>query len=729
MFDKKKFFKEIKTFTLIALFIFLLAAINLFAKTNDQILATSSMEMSGYVGVYNDKYNESYEQAANELRQIEQILESDSSADYKKQFFILDKTTNEIIATGDVSAQVQNELNAQVNEKMIVIDSQACKIVDFDHYKLLVKVDSLAAFNEFLDAIANYALVALATLLFAFVLIALGQMLGGKRESLRLGINIAITLVVVAGFAFEVFQAETKQLNSIAAGDKETLIADLNSLTHSSLIANDLTKENIETIGNSLAKASVTLKDVVYVGQSSQVANESLSSNFNAAQDVQVSTDDGKVQNERTSFFIQAALLMLLAFILAKEAADRTKAAAKAKRAGGASLTKNDQQVRIILLLVGLTTSCFGIVNVLRIRQVVMMNFQGDVGAIIGAVFTAAMVMTIVGSFVSSAILKRCGSLKMYVAIVCGIGIVGSVACGISNNIAVFVAGLLMYNVAHATSRASDDFYITLIDDAARKDRCGVEFSASKAIGEIVGTIAGGVISVVVSFAFVQLLVGALFFITVVYALRLNGKAFAVKASKNDSLKDTLLSTFKAAKHPNVVMYMVLVAMMCSIPYMLIQYKLPLDIASVGLSAVVLSFIMTLHEVVEIYSRPLFHIVSKRVSAVGHAVLYAALGGVVILIYMMCETSFFVMCVSLALLGLLNGAGKYAPTKAFRELPELSSMPESDRIVALRMSQKLGDTISPSLLSAFSTGPVLPIVVTVLPIIYWLKGKFLKQKK
>ena len=735
MFNKKKFFKDIKVITLIAVFIFLLADINLFAKTNDQILAASSMEMSGYTGVYNNHYGETNDFNSDGLKQIMQSLENDKNASYKRQFFVLDKDEGNIIATGDVPSRVSEELNSQINEKFIVIENQSCKIVDFDHYKLLVKVDTLAAYDEYVAAVSNYALVALVTLLVAFALVALGQKLAGKREALRAGINVVLTLIIVGAFALEVLQAETSQLESIAERDKVTLQQNLDLICNDNSLAKYTDKEGIEEIGNSLANASATLKEVSYVGSdarfssSAYSANETTQSTFDASKDIQITQDEGKLQNERTNFYIQAALLMLLAFILAKEIRDRSIARVKAEECGAADLTANDRKVRTILLLIGLATSCFGIVSVLRIRQVVMINWTDNVGAIIGGIFTATMVATIIGSLFSSAILKRCGSIKSYVIAVCALGVLGCIACGISNNVIIFVAGLLVYNIVHATSRMSDDFYVTLIDDPGRKDRCSVEFSGSKTMGEVVGTIAGGIISTIVSFAFVQILVGVLFLITVIYALRMGSKGFAIKTDGKGGVRETLAGAFKAAKRPNVALYIVLIAIVASIPYMLVQYKLPLDIAALGLSAVVLSFVKTLQEVVEIYSRPLFHVLSKRMSAVTHAAFYVVGNGAVALIYMMCGGSLAIIALSLALLGLFDGAAKYAITKAFRDLPDLSDIPESDRIVTLRLSQKAGDTISPPLLSIFSSGPVLPIVVMVLPTIYWIKDKLSRKNE
>ena len=729
MFDKKRFIKDIKAVTLIALFIFLLACINLFAKTNEQLLSVSSMEMSGYVGVYNDRYDEVGSNATDELKQIVASLENDKDETYQREFYILDKATGNIIATGDVPERVREELNSQVNEKMIIIDGHTCKVVDFDHYKLLVKVNSLSAYNEYVNAISNYALITLITLVFAFVLIALGQIVGSKRKGLHAGINIAVTLIVVAAFAFEVLYAETNQLETMVNKDAEILQTDLEYLCNNSPAAQHANKTGVEEIANSMANSSATVKDVTYVGSESHLGAASSGEKLNASQDVQISKDEDKIQNEKTNFYIQAALLLLLAFVMANEMNGRRKAEQQAKDSGAENLTPNDQHVRTIMMLVGLATSCFGIINVLRIRQVVMMNWTDNTEAIIGAIFTAAMIATILGSLISSTILNKSGSVKTYVVIVCGIGLVGSVACGISNNIVVFIVGLLMYNITHATSRMTNDFYATLIDDPGRKDHCNVEFSGGLAIGEVVGTIAGGIISVVVSFAFVQVLVGVIFLCILVYTLRLKGEGFATKAGMKGGIKEALGNVAGAVKFPSVVMFLVFITMMSSVPYQLVLFKLPLDIAALGLSAVVLSFIKTLQDAISIYSRPLFHVFSKRMGAVSHAALYVMLCGVGILVYALSNGSLLLMGVAVGMFGFLHGAGNYAVTKAFRELPDLEKMPESDRLMVLRLSQKAGDTVSPSLLTAFQNAFVLPAIVMALPAIYWVRDRFVRQKK
>ena len=733
MFDRKKFLREIRALSFIALFIFLLGAVNLSAKTNEQILSACTMEMAGYTGICDEHYGELGDAGAEQLKQAMASLENDPSTTYLRQYFILDRSTGEILATGEVPDRVREELEAQVNENTILIDGQSCKVVDFDHYKLLMRMKALPSCDEYVDAVAGYALAVLCTLLVAFALVALGQRIAGRRETLRAGINVVLTLAIVGSFAFEVFQAETAQLDYIAAAEQETLQQDLEYLCNESSVAQQAGKEEIEMLGNSIARASVTLGGVAYTGSATRATDASDAAPLVASRDVEIWQDEGKLQNERTGFYIQAALLLLLAFILAKEVRDYAVAEAKAKTAGAADLTADDRKIRTVMMLVGLATSCFGIVNVLRIRQVVMANWTGDVAGIIGGVFTATMIVGAVGSLVSSSILRRCGSVRSYVVVVCGLGVLGSVVCGISNNAVVFVAGLLVYSIAQTTSLMSNDFYATLIDDAGRKDLCNVEFTGSKMIGDVVGTIAGGIVSMVVSFAFVQVMVAVIFLATAAYAWRMSGTALPAGAEsgdgKQESMRESLLAALKAARRPNVALFMLLISLTGAIPYMLVQYKLPLDIAALGLSTVVLSFVKTLQQTVEIYVRPLFHVVNRRIGSVTHAVLYEVLCGVVVLMYMAGGTSVPAIAVALALLGLLDGAGNYAITKAFRELPDLSDVPESDRIVTLRLSQTAGDAIAPSLLSVFSSGPVLPVATMVLPSLYWVRDKLSRKKR
>ena len=730
MFDWKKFFKEAKAITILAIFIFALADINLLAKTNDQLLSVSSMEMSGYVGLYNDYYDEIGSNYADELKQIASNLENDQSVRYPKQFYILDKSTGQIISNGDVTDRISEELNSQVNEKMIVIDNFSCKVVDFDHFKLLVMVNTLEAYNEYCDAVASYALASLGTLACAFVLIAIGQKVAGSRDKLRIGIDIAITLLVVATFAGEALTTEMSQLNTVASIEQQALQQDLEYVTNDSPLTWNVGKQTIEAIGSSMANASSTLGSVSYVGDESHIGGLPSENHLDAANDVRISQDESKMSSERASFYIQAALLLLLAFILANETHAREQAAAKAAASGAADLTDNDRRIRTIILLVGIANSCFGIINVLRIRQVVMMNWTDNVSAMISAIFTATTFITIFGSLVSSAILKRCGNVKSYIVVTCGLGVASSIVCGISNNAIVFVVGLLVYNVARTIVRMSDDFYTMTIEDQGRKDRCYVELNGGKSIGQVVGTIAGGIVSVVVSFAFVQIVVGVIYLLTALYALRMDGSEFATSAADDDkrgSMKESLASIVAAARCPSALLYMICIAMMGSVPFMLVQYRLPLDLAALGISTVVLSFIHTLQNVITIYSRSLFHVVSRRFDAVTHAALYVAVSGAIVLLYMMGGESLLIIGLSVALLGLADGAGLVALTKGFRELPELAEMPESDRIMALRLSQKIGDTASSPLLSIFQSGPVLPIIVMALPTLYLLRDKLTRR--
>ena len=112
-----------------------------------------------------------------------------------------------------------------------------------------------------------------------------------------------------------------------------------------------------------------------------------------------------------------------------------------------------------------------------------------------------------------------------------------------------------------------------------------------------------------------------------------------------------------------------------------------------------------------------------------HAAMFVVLNGVVIMVYMFAGESLVVIGVAIALLGLLDGAGSYAVVQAFRELPDLEEMPESDRLVALKLSQKAGDTVSPPLLSLFQSGPVVPAMLIALPLLYLLRTKRTRDRR
>ena len=98
---------------------------------------------------------------------------------------------------------------------------------------------------------------------------------------------------------------------------------------------------------------------------------------------------------------------------------------------------------------------------------------------------------------------------------------------------------------------------------------------------------------------------------------------------------------------------------------------MPLDIAALGLTAVVLSFAKTLQNVIEIYTRPLFLIINKRVTDIGHAVIFTVGNGFAALIYMMSGNSLIAIFIAVSILGLLKGAGGFSQKKAFRDHEDL----------------------------------------------------------
>ena len=152
------------------------------------------------------------------------------------------------------------------------------------------------------------------------------------------------------------------------------------------------------------------------------------------------------------------------------------------------------------------------------------------------------------------------------------------------------------------------------------------------------------------------------------------------------------------------------------------RYKLPLDVAALGLSAVVISLAKTMQKVIRLYANPLYHVVSRHVSTTFHLVAYVVAQGAIVMFYLL-NNSLVGIIVSVAAMGLVNGAGYYATTKAFREMETLSDAQESDRMVGLDLFRRIGDTVSPTLLSVFGNGIALPALIIAAPFFYLAKVK------
>ena len=695
------------------------------------------MEPAGYVGYCDAHYGASNRAS---LLQVISDIETSPAETYRERVYVLDKEAGEVISTGDVAEEVAEELNRQVNEKLIVIDGRACKVTDYDHYKVLVQADLTSLYGQYLLEFGVLAFSMVQTALIALVLLAAAHRFSAAGSRPRLVAGIALMLFVVGSFAGETLYVENRLTDNIVESEKQTLVADLKYLCENHGSFEAFGKEDLLEVGNNIAEASVTLagvgtpEDTAASAQTeADAATTGARAEVDAAVTAQVSSgvpsaefvdslaitlNEDAIANQKRSCYIQAALMFMLAAILLHEYHKAARARlALAAKSQLAELAPTDRRMRSVLLLNGICMSAFSIVNVLRIRQVVMLRWEDDPAGFISAIFTVTMLAGVLGSFLSSTVLRKCGSVKGYAIFVLLVGIVGAIGCGASQNLAVFVVGLMLFNLARSQMMMIGDFYTTLIDDAARKDYCQVEFASGESIGQVVGNIAGGVISTVVSYGFVQIVSGVLMALSVLVCLRFSANELAVRGGACARATKSIGSVIGLMRHGSVFVYVACILLPDSVAYMLVQYKLPLDVAALGMSTVVLSFAKTMQKVVRVYANPLYHVIGRHLSPAAHLVLFVVLDGLVVLAYLL-SSSIVGLVVCVAGLGLVNGMGYYATTKMFREMPALASVPEADRMVGLNLGRRAGDAVAPTLLTAFSHGVALPLMIMVAPFIY-----------
>ncbi len=723
-FNTRKFQKEALSLFLISVFIFILTCIGLFAQTNTRVLSVISTEPAGYVGYYDAHYDASNN---DKIKQIITALENDTADIYDKEIFVLDYDTNTFISsTGDVSDAAKDQLTSNVNEKLIVIDNSTCNVTSFDHYKVLVKANAPQIIDEFINTIANLALIMLGVFALALLLLALSHKFFAEGSKGRLVATIILILEVVFSFAGYSLYTELETIDLAKQTEESTLKLDLVAICQNADALGITEQTELLEIANSIAKSSQTIKEVIS-SVDLQGKNIASSSAEEIASSLEIITDDAEINNLRMNSQIEALLMLLLAFMLVYEFQKKTRRIQKKQvtRESKVMLTTSDYRMRLVLMINGICISAFNIVSVLRIRQVVMLYWTDNVTFLISIIFTLTMIASVVGSSISSSVLKKCRNVKTYAIFVLSIGIAGAFLCGASSNIVIFVVGLIVFNAARSQIMMLSDFYSSLLRDVNRKDNCQVEFSSGESLGHVLGNIIGGVISVVLSFAFVQLMAAACLGASLLVCLAFNKSELGVnidESQKGHSAKSNVSNILKILIRGDVIVYAICIVVPASISFTLMQYKLPLDVAALGLSAVVISLANTVQRVVRVYANPLYHVVSRHVSITFHLVAFIVLSGGVVLFYFL-SNSLVGMIAAVTAMGFVDGAGFYATTKAFREMNALASTPESDRMVGLDLIRRIGDTISPTLLSVFGNGVALPIMIIVAPFAYLAKVK------
>ena len=725
-FDKRKFQKEALTLFLISIFIFVLTCISLYAQTNTHVLSVVSAEPAGYVGYYDTHYDSSNDTI---IKKVIIALEEDTKDSYDKEIYILNKDTNTFLSsTEDIPDAVKEQLNSNVNEKLIVIEDSTCKVTTFDHYKVLVKARIPQIISQFIDTIVSLILVMLVIFAIALLLLAIFHKLFAEGSTGRLVATIVIILAVVSSFAGGSLYTEIKTIDLAKQTEESNLKLDLAAICQNADELGISDQAQILEAANSIAKSSQTIKEVTSSLDLHGKAIDKRSAD-EIVSILNIVTDDASIKNLKMNSQIEALLMFLLAFMLVYELQNKTRREQKQKKSvAKVQLTASDYRMRTILMAKGICISAFSVVNVLRIRQVVMMHWTDNVTILISTIFTCTMVASVFGSFISSIILKSCKSVKTYSIFVLAVGMIGAFMCGISSNIVIFFAGLMIFNAANSQISMFSDFYSSLISDIDRKDKCQVEFSSGDSIGRVVGNIIGGVISVVLSFAVVQMMAAACLGIALLMCLAFDKNELKVNLDEAHSTKSDMSNIIKALIRSDVLIYLLCIVLPSSIIYTLVQYKLPLDVAALGLSVLVVSLAKTMQRVIHVYANSLYHVASRHMNIIIHLVAYISISGGIVLFYMI-NNSLVGVIVSVAALGLMDGIGYYTTTKSFREMEVLSSTQESDRMVGLNLARKVGDTIAPTLLSVFGNGAMLPIMIIIAPFAYLAKVRAKMNKK
>ena len=719
-FDKHKLKKEALTLFLISFFIFVLTCVSLFAQTNTKVLSVIAAEPAGYVGYYDTQYDVSNDAT---IEKIIAALEEDTADRYDKEIYVLNKDRNTILSsTGDVSDKVKEQLTSNVNEKLISIDNSTCHVADFEHYKLLVKASIPQIFNEFVNVIGTLALIMLSVFIVALIVLALLHKFFAQGSPGRLVATIVLILAVVFSFAGGSLYVELETINLAKQTEESNLKLDIEAIYQNADELGISDQAQFLEVANSIAQTSQTLKEV---RSSSDLQGKAIeaSSVDEILSTFEIVPDDAAINNLKMNAQIQALLMLLLAFMLVYELQNKARMQQKQRKSGAKiALTASDYRMRTVLMVKGVCLSAFSVVNVLRIRQVVMIHWTDNVTALISAIFTCTMLASLLGSSISSTVLKSCKNVKTYSILVMGIAMVGAFMCGASSNIVIFLAGLMIFNAANAQITMLSDFYSSLISDVNRKDSCQLEFASADSLGRVVGNIIGGVISVVLSFAVVQMMAASCLGIALIICLAFNKSELKVNLDEAHSAKSDAASLLKCLVRSDVLIYSICIVVPTSITYTLVNYKLPLDVAALGLSVLVVSLAQTTQKVIGVYANSLYSVVNRRVSTLFHIIAYVAISGGIVLFYMQ-NNSLVGMIVAVAAIGFLDGAGFYATTKAFREMEALSETQESDRMVGLSMVRKIGDTISPTLMSIFGNGAALPLMIIAAPFAYLVKVK------
>jgi len=427
-----------------------------------------------------------------------------------------------------------------------------------------------------------------------------------------------------------------------------------------------------------------------------------------------VTINESSQNNKRLEFGLSATLFLVLAIILYDKLSERVMID---ESQNDEQLTKLDNQI-ITLELINIIGNCLTWSLMLpRLMEVAKLNF-GNVGNnYVASVYSAGVMITTIISILSSNINKIFRNVKTYFLFTFIFGLIGIGAFALVDDFAYNIIAYFMVCLADGLSGMLIYFYIAGCEDKQRKDNFLIKCRSTLNVGQSIGIIVGGVFGSIFKYRTVLLIATVIIFISAILLIITKSDDYGITTiAPSPNKKD--FKQYLNKKQSFLFLLLIIVPLAFYDVYL--DYKFPIDIINLGLTTAVISFVSMSGRLISAYTSKLTYPTLKRKVGLTNMPYIYLLGCTVLMFIYQLDSSIIMIIVVTAFMGLLDSFGTLSYRERFIEIGDKENITEQDSNVIVKVGDKLGTSIGPSLITIFSNAIILPITMIGSFVVYIL---------
>jgi len=459
-----------------------------------------------------------------------------------------------------------------------------------------------------------------------------------------------------------------------------------------------------------------------FINEDGNILNIELNENYHDDLDqldgcLTVTVNEKNQKNKRLEFILSAILFLVLAIILYDKLSERIMIDNVDQ---DDNLTKLDSKI-ITLELINITGNCLTWSLLLpRLMEVARLNFSNNGSNYVSSIYSAGVIITTISSLLSSRINKLFRNVKTYFIFTFIFDLIGITGFALIDNFAYNFIAYFMICLADGMSGMLIYFYVAGCLDSQRKENILVKCRSTLSIGQSIGIIVGGVFGSIFKYSTVLLIAAVIIFISTILLFLTNSKEYdkaeIIQQNNPQSIK-SLLSKKQS------FLFLIFIIVPLAFYDVYLDYKFPIDIINLGLTTVVISFVSMSGRLISAYASNITYPKLRKKVGLNNMTFIYLIGCIVLMLVNQISTSILMIIIVTAAMGLLDSFGTLSYRERFIEISSDENINEDDGNVLVKVGDKLGTSIGPSLISLCNNAIIIPLTMGASFIIYKLMNR------